>query len=394
MSWIYEHVVKLAEEHGANISSAPRHEKGRRAQIKQFFNSDSENAAVWALVSDKSHYIAVKFPKDSEAANACHARYGRRMPESKSAVVVLKNFKLICARIPSKGGMTAESFIALDCDSVEILNRHDESGQPTDINEEEDIRKWVLGLRQPGGAGNVLRNRKPVLEEYKDRWSEQSLAPLHFIRESTLRPTSPICHPPVDARELGSSSPSQKYSSPAKPISDWELTPRKEDAPGYSSESDQTPPSSPAPHKDEPASSQEQPDTSYLAPPTPAQRQNLKRPSPCVGDDSTPRMPKRQRRISESPPVINRKVSRPPEPPMPASSGPTVILAPNSEPSESQPSVRDEDDEQTETRLFGRKQTRRSKLEGFSVSLDHLVKGDAGVISWKTVSGVILGSEQ
>ncbi|KAF7315377.1 Proteophosphoglycan ppg4 [Mycena indigotica] len=354
MAWIFELLVRIGEEYGAKLSSAPSKDKSEKCQIKKFFDLGSENAAMWALVSDKTHYIAVKLTK--EALNAYKMRHGRRITDACSfPVVILQRFKVVCTRIPKKygAGLTAESFLALECDSVQLVESYgDTADESEDIYQEAKIQQWIQGLRQHGGAGNILMNHRnsaapDLLAEYHKRWSEQISAPLDFVRESTLPPppkTQSPPHSPVDARVFPASSPSQQFNSaPSSPLSGWDPTPSKQHS--SSSSSPRTPQSDWTPARGR------NPSPQVLLESAPRPQKILTRKSGDI--DQTPRISKR-RRTSDSPPLINRKVSRPPEPPIPTSSGPTVILAPNSEPSESQLNETqslDEDDEQFLTLL-------------------------------------------
>lgn len=51
--------------------------------------------------------------------------------------------------------MTAEPYLAFECDSFTIIGSIDETewGKPREIHEERSIHEWIEGLRSHGGAG-------------------------------------------------------------------------------------------------------------------------------------------------------------------------------------------------------------------------------------------------
>lgn len=51
--------------------------------------------------------------------------------------------------------MTTQSFITLVVENVDVLGSQGEAqfGKPRDVEEEENVKAWVEGLRVPGGAG-------------------------------------------------------------------------------------------------------------------------------------------------------------------------------------------------------------------------------------------------
>ncbi|KAJ7497227.1 hypothetical protein FB451DRAFT_221335 [Mycena latifolia] len=436
--WFRAHFIHVAETYGGDLATVPLEEKGKKVQILEFLTFGAENkvdsaSAIWAVISDKSLFMPVKFSKD--AVTACDKKLGRRLTGTRTALVTIKKFKIVSARIPARGGgMSVEPQLALLCESVSVIGSLGENkwGNPKELDYDADLREWSHGLRQDGGAGNVLKERKrnreannadvplrakrPVsprkprdveprprastslepMDAYRKRWNDSMMDPLKFVlplsspRERSVEPQ--------DARNLGSSSPSEKYSPSSSPISGWSPTPAMS-----------------SPLKVERASPSPKP-SSYLTAPTPAQR--------------------RFKSLALSP-VAQRKVARPPPPPPPPiGSGPVRILVPNSDTSQSQPSqpsqpsqlsaqasqpsphrikeedieMLDEDDAQTDRRLFRRRGSSleraeptkrrrmvkendspagyREKLAGFSLGLDWVEWGQ-GVVGWDRVWSVL-----
>ncbi|KAF8210163.1 hypothetical protein K438DRAFT_1959441 [Mycena galopus ATCC 62051] len=355
-AWIREHITGVAETYGGNLSVVPLHAKAKKVQISEFLTVGAENeredAAVWATVHDKVMSVPVKFSKEAVMECNKNSVSGRRLTETKTALVAIKKFRPISTRIPFRsGGMTAESHVALHCESVSILGSIGESkwGNPKDLDSDPDLREWSQALRQDGGAGNVLKERKkmkegnnkkttppmpakrvvsprkpsPVVKSRAQASTSKISQPTHMLREwekrwhnpPAPRPPTPPRAPPADARDLNFSSPSEKYSVTSSPISGWSPTVAGSSPWKNRNNADSrspTPEESNGPRRSAPSSPCPVKESSYLTAPTPAQR-----------------------RRSASPVV--RKVARPPPPPPPAS-GPARILVPNSDTSQSQPS--------------------------------------------------------
>ncbi|KAK7057288.1 hypothetical protein R3P38DRAFT_1169932 [Favolaschia claudopus] len=354
-AWVRDYLIQAAETYGSDIASVPLESKGKKLQICEFFTRECENKSedsfVWALVSDKALIIPIKFSKEAVLECNKHSISGMRLNEMKTALVSIKKFRPISARIPLReGAMTAETHLALYCESVSIIGSIGEGrwGNPKDLEADSDLREWSHALRRDGGAANILKDRKrardgevgkeprspPIMripsprklpcvvnqagtskikpkhpmDEYNKKWQDSLRNPLAFVR-----PATPSRPPPEDARDMGSSSPSEKYSAPSSPISGWSQSPSPQKQKEIQSSSTvefsqriadvSTTESSCAPQE-----------SSYLTAPTPAQRQRPAGPSTVA---------------------VERKVARPPPPPPPAS-GPARILAPDSDISQSQ----------------------------------------------------------
>ncbi|KAJ7188340.1 hypothetical protein C8R46DRAFT_1183854 [Mycena filopes] len=346
--WIKDYLIQVAETVGGNLTAVPLQEKGKKVQICEFLTSGPENedSVIWALVHDKAFSIPVKFSK--EAVAQCNK--GRRLTEHTTALVTMKKFKPISARIPltRNGGISGDSRLALHCESVSMIGGFNEGkwGNPKDLDSDADLREWSQALTKDGGAGNVLKDRKKAREgdnnapppakpsvsprkpppfkiitkaskgrnvepmrEHRKLWHDSYQNPLAFMRPSSPpRSATPrrgqLNDLAEDARDMGSSSPSDKYSEASSPISGWSPTPAKARPPKKPKEEHLSPPV--------PFSPSQKASSSYLTAPTPAQRQRPHIPSPRV-----------------------RNVARPPPPPPPPS-GPPRILVPNSDTSQSQ----------------------------------------------------------
>ncbi|KAJ7084319.1 hypothetical protein B0H15DRAFT_389656 [Mycena belliarum] len=448
--WLRAYFIHAAETYGGDLAVVPLEEKGKKVQILEFLtfgaeNKDSASSVVWAVISDRMLSIPVKFSKDAVAA--CEKILGRRLAETRTALVTIKRFKIVSARVPNRGGgMSVDAQLALFCESLAVIGSLGENkwGNPRELDSDSDLREWAHGLRQDGGAGNILKERKrnrevnippevhrpakrlvsprklpaverrsrtrtiKLMDAYRQRWHDSVTDPLKFVRPPSpptkplaepqdardmsmsssshkfVRPPSPPRKPSAEphARDMSMSSPSQKYSPSSSPFSDWSLTPAIS-----------------SPVKAEPASPSPKP-SSYLTAPTPAQRRQR---SPALT-------------------VAQRKVARPPSPP-PVGSGPGRILVPDSDTSQSQPSqpsqllelsqalsqrikeedikMLDEDDAQTEQQLFRRRSSegieppaKRARIENrpgrFILGLDWLdgVEGVVGV-GWERVCAVL-----
>ncbi|KAJ7096390.1 hypothetical protein C8R44DRAFT_812915 [Mycena epipterygia] len=167
--WIRSHLISVAEKRGGNIAAMPLETKGKRVQIVEFltFGSENEDSAIWALISDKSFVLPVKFSK--EAVIACNKERGRRMTESRTALVLIKKFKPVSTRVPTAGRnqkMSVEAQLALYCESVSVVGSLGEPkwGTPKELESDAELREWSQGLRLDGGAGNVLKDRKDAQE--------------------------------------------------------------------------------------------------------------------------------------------------------------------------------------------------------------------------------------
>ncbi|KAJ6499368.1 hypothetical protein C8R45DRAFT_982208 [Mycena sanguinolenta] len=443
--WIRDHLINVAETVGGNLLAAPFEKKGKKAQIIEFLTVGSENqeSAVWAMVHDKALIVPVKFSKEAVMECNRNSVSGRRLTETKTALVTLKQFRPFSTRIPFRnGGMTPEAHLALHCESVSIVGSLGESrwGNPVELDSDPDLREWSHALRQHGGAGNILKERKkkregenrsisalepskrvasppkppfnikPVakastskdpLHEWRKRWHAEIENPLDFVRPVTPpRPSTPRRPPPPeDARDLGSSSPAEKYcvtSSPSdkcsrssSPISGWSPT-TVGSSPQRIHEDFRSPTPEESPKKAT-ASPCPEKESSYLTAPTPAQRRHPSPvPSPSLGKDVSPptgRVLVPDSDSESSQPVAQLPVISP-EPPAPIDE-----------------EMLSEDDETTERRLFRRpgsplererpakKKRMTRKLDGFRVDFDYIEpKDEWQAVGWDRILAVLKGA--
>ncbi|PPQ99753.1 hypothetical protein CVT24_009736 [Panaeolus cyanescens] len=183
--WICQYLVEIAQKYGAQVSSFPNFSKKKKVQITELLwvDDNDTNSSAWVHVSDKVNTIPVKFSSDAvKAFNASSSRslyffahfspkklklvsYSK-LPENKGSVVQMKDFKVILSRIPNlgssvQGGMTKDAFLALECHSVSYMGAAGSSifGSPRQVNSDPQVKEWLHGLREGGGAGNVLRDR-------------------------------------------------------------------------------------------------------------------------------------------------------------------------------------------------------------------------------------------
>ena len=86
----------------------------------------------------------------------------RRLTTRKHAVCSIGQFKLFLGRIPTgyagmSSSMTPDEHLALEIGSADVLGADHEGvfGSPTLIENQEEVKAWVQGLRQGGGEGYV-----------------------------------------------------------------------------------------------------------------------------------------------------------------------------------------------------------------------------------------------
>ncbi|KAJ7594834.1 hypothetical protein C8J56DRAFT_927750 [Mycena floridula] len=162
--WISDYVVNIAESFGANLGGSPLYEKNKRVQIVEFLTFAPDHqvpSSIWAKVSDKFDLIPIKFTKDSVALYFQQEK--KRLTEVKTALISIQEFKLILARIPlSRGGRTGDRHLALECNKFKVLGSQGDMkwGDPKDVEQNQDINDWRIGLSKDGGDGNILKDRK------------------------------------------------------------------------------------------------------------------------------------------------------------------------------------------------------------------------------------------
>ncbi|KAI0744197.1 hypothetical protein C8Q80DRAFT_884111 [Daedaleopsis nitida] len=81
-----------------------------------------------------------------------------------SAFVILKRFRVSFGRVPRRDGpgMSPDSTLFLEVDEIQLKGAFGEAmwDTPIDVFSDRNIKEWISGLRQDGGAGNVLKLRK------------------------------------------------------------------------------------------------------------------------------------------------------------------------------------------------------------------------------------------
>ncbi|KJA27812.1 hypothetical protein HYPSUDRAFT_34960 [Hypholoma sublateritium FD-334 SS-4] len=197
--WILPYLLESAETYGAQISTIPPFEKKKKVQIIEFltFGSDAQDTYIWARVSDKQHTVPLKCSKDAVAEFS--RMQNTRLTQQKGAIVTIKKFRPIFTRIPGlDGGKPSKgSYLALECDSVSLLGSAGEStfGNPKPINNHPDMHAWSEGLDHPGGAGNILKERKQESQVH-DKATDVS------SKQSLMLPPPPFApHPQVSVAE-------------------------------------------------------------------------------------------------------------------------------------------------------------------------------------------------
>lgn len=177
--WIGKYLLDIAEQYGAQLYKAPAEQKSKKVQLVQFLTycSESQPSFVWAIASDKSHKLPIRL--SAEAIKKYQGTHGKRLSKEKTAVISIKCYKPLFCRVPNGGqGMTQDAFLALECDYFTVLGSLGEAcfGEPKSIEDVEELKLWGDGLRQEGGAGNVLKNRKtmeeskPYMDSYNKKW--------------------------------------------------------------------------------------------------------------------------------------------------------------------------------------------------------------------------------
>ncbi|KZT10723.1 uncharacterized protein LAESUDRAFT_809643 [Laetiporus sulphureus 93-53] len=182
--WVLDYLKRIAEEYGGNMASVPPRPKGVKAQILQYLTyprSEDPDACIWAILSDKTNHIPARFTTEAmKSFRENPAFAGKTLTEHKTALVVIKDFRPFFARIPTgrDKGMSKSEHLALDVASFDLKGAYNEPmwGNPGDIETNTDMATWVAGLRQGGGAGNVLKLKKSAKERRPESPAEEIAA--------------------------------------------------------------------------------------------------------------------------------------------------------------------------------------------------------------------------
>ncbi|KAF8828999.1 hypothetical protein HHX47_DHR3001155 [Lentinula edodes] len=217
--WIQNYLIQIAETKGADLSSVEWSLKVKKAQVIEFLTHGSQNkdedTAIWARVSDKSHYIPVRF--NAEAA-AEYRRINRtRLNEVKTALITLRKYRLFHSRVPSalKGHkLTHSACLAIECSELRLLGSIGEPtmGNPVGVETHPELWKYTKELRNPGGGANFLklrageRNQKRQDVQEKGEKNDKYMG---FNREISRSPRSsvgPIAGPSSPREKIGKST--------------------------------------------------------------------------------------------------------------------------------------------------------------------------------------------
>lgn len=72
-------------------------------------------------------------------------------------MAVIKDYKLFFARVPAGNnkGMGPDEHLNLEIDYIETVGSPHEGvfGNPLDVEQDEEIKMWVTGLKEGGGGG-------------------------------------------------------------------------------------------------------------------------------------------------------------------------------------------------------------------------------------------------
>ncbi|KAF5386034.1 hypothetical protein D9615_002493 [Tricholomella constricta] len=169
LPWISAYFIDIAETCGADTFKFPTFSKRKKVQLIEFLTFDTDEI-IWARVSDKEHLVPIRFSRD--AVQEYTKLGGRRLTQNKTAVICISNFKPFFSRVPQgRGRMSQDSFLALECNSFSVLGSIGEArfGNPQPLEANNDLWEWSEGLKQPGGGGNCLRDRKQDLQESRMR---------------------------------------------------------------------------------------------------------------------------------------------------------------------------------------------------------------------------------
>ncbi|PCH36182.1 hypothetical protein WOLCODRAFT_166741 [Wolfiporia cocos MD-104 SS10] len=164
--WICDYLVGVAETHGGDLAAVPPRTKLGKAQIfSTRLRGPTDDAFVWALLSDKSHIISARFSKEAVGQYRLNPQsHGKTFTDHKTALIFIKDFRPFCSRVPlgMSRGMSSSEHLALDVGSFEFKGAFDDPvwGTPVDVETDRRVAVWLEGLRQHGGAGNVLKLRK------------------------------------------------------------------------------------------------------------------------------------------------------------------------------------------------------------------------------------------
>ncbi|KII92536.1 hypothetical protein PLICRDRAFT_695876 [Plicaturopsis crispa FD-325 SS-3] len=162
--WIAKYLVEIGETYGSILANTPKCEKKKKVQLVDFLTYEAaQDDCIWAVVSDRNFRIPVRFTKDALDEYSRSNRGTRRLTQRKGAIIFIKNYSPRFTRVPIKNmrKMSDRSELVLDVSFVQIFGSDGEPtfGDPRSLERHTDLSCWMAGLRQDGGAGNVLKQR-------------------------------------------------------------------------------------------------------------------------------------------------------------------------------------------------------------------------------------------
>ncbi|KAG6372304.1 hypothetical protein JVT61DRAFT_7744 [Boletus reticuloceps] len=159
--WIRDYFMNVAETFGAQFYNAPVSSDKKKVQLTDFLTYQ-ENSYVWAWISDKDYKVSVRISKD--AADQYKSRHsGRNLIDCRFSVVTISNYRPMFSPRPlgsNTTGNTSVAHISLEISQVKQVGIGGHLfGNPRDLELSENVKEWVLGLRQDGGGGFVSRKK-------------------------------------------------------------------------------------------------------------------------------------------------------------------------------------------------------------------------------------------
>lgn len=122
----------------------------------------SSRKVLWHSMHDRSNLSLSTNWRiiDQNSFNLFFSTTGKRLTRHKTALITIKNFRLIYTRIPlgTPGTMSSEPTLAIECLLFSILGSSGEAifGNPKPITVHPDLHQWSECLKRDGGAGCVL----------------------------------------------------------------------------------------------------------------------------------------------------------------------------------------------------------------------------------------------
>ncbi|KDQ55880.1 hypothetical protein JAAARDRAFT_332246 [Jaapia argillacea MUCL 33604] len=79
LPWVYDYLVTVGQTYGGNLSNVPTQAKKKKVQLIEFltYQEGEEDSNIWAIISDKTNTIPVRF---SATALSEYRRHQRRWP--------------------------------------------------------------------------------------------------------------------------------------------------------------------------------------------------------------------------------------------------------------------------------------------------------------------------